>query len=408
VTAVSPTIALVEPEVEAAVLGSLIVFPASLPAGELDLDWFGDPGARLLAEAIRKIYQDGHNVSAAALAAGLPDTLDGGGTTRASFIAGVMSAAVATEQLPACIDTLRDRWARRQLAAQVDVLSVAASDLNSSPFDTAALLVSAADRIGMSRGENATRSLGAGVDELLTSYSKPRQQSATTGIPALDRIVSGYHPGRLFVLAGRPGMGKSAFAASSLRKTAKAGHGVAFFSLEMSVDEISARALADEMGDINGPFFGNLLRGDYDQRWYEAVGDARDRIRQLPFIIDASPNLTFAQIAARARRRKTALEAKGLRLDVVAIDHMGLITPSDRYSGNKVAEAGEISRAAKGLAKELGCCVMLLSQLSRNVEVATISAPASPICAGRATSSRTPMSSPSSIARPTILPRSRT
>jgi replicative DNA helicase len=84
--------------------------------------------------------------------------------------------------------------------------------------------------------------------------------------------------------------------------------------------------------------------------------------------IDASPRLTWGEIAARARRLKAQYEAAGTPLAVICIDHMGLVAPSDRYMGNKVAEAGEISNAARVLAKDLNCCVLLLCQLSREVE----------------------------------------
>src|SRR5690606_18978478 len=73
-------------------------------------------------------------------------------------------------------------------------------------------------------------------------------------------------------------------------------------------------------------------------------------------------------IAGRARKLRARLEAEGRFLSVVCIDHMGLVTPSDRYRGNKVAEAGEVSAQARALAKELDCCVILLCQLSREVE----------------------------------------
>jgi replicative DNA helicase len=95
---------------------------------------------------------------------------------------------------------------------------------------------------------------------------------------------------------------------------------------------------------------------------------SKDSLAGLPMYIEDEARLTFAQIIAKAREVKAKLNAAGIPLAVVCIDHMGLVTPSNRYAGNKVAEAGEVSGQARALAKELDCSVILLCQLSREVE----------------------------------------
>lgn len=163
-------------------------------------------------------------------------------------------------------------------------------------------------------------------------------------------------------------MGKSALACSSLRQTSAAGFGVGFWSLEMSRDEVSARCIADAAYGPGSPFFGTVIRGEWSGAQGDMIAEERDRQRALPFHVDASARLTMSEIASRARSLKARYEARGIPLAVVAIDHLGLVEPDNRYAGNKVAETSQVSRGAKIIAKELDCCVLLLSQLNRQVE----------------------------------------
>jgi replicative DNA helicase len=100
----------------------------------------------------------------------------------------------------------------------------------------------------------------------------------------------------------------------------------------------------------------------------ERVIEAERGLRDLPLHIDPAPGLTVSQIASRARRHKQSLERKGRRLGLLIVDHMHIVRPSNRYSGKRVNEVGEISAALKGLAKELDVPVLALAQLSRQGE----------------------------------------
>jgi len=95
------------------------------------------------------------------------------------------------------------------------------------------------------------------------------------------------------------------------------------------------------------------------------VTETTDQIHKAPFIYDTSASLTIAQIRSRARTMKAKFERDGKSLDVVCVDHMGLVRASQRYAGNKTAETGELSGALRAMAKELDCSVVAVSQLSR-------------------------------------------
>lgn len=370
-SALAPRVALSEPDVEAVVLGSIIQNPEAMLtlSGTFDLGWFTDPATRAFGEAAVRLHRDGHRITPAALIAGVSPEVEAAGLTRSAAVAHLMGMAVPLTMLSGPLAVLRDRWARRILASEADELRRSAEAIDVDPFEAAAGMVGVLDTVSVARGERAEGSLGQGVDRLLDAIASPEtRRGATTGLDRIDAKLNGYMRGKLYVIAGRPGMGKSAFSCSSLRRTAAAGYGIAKFSLEMSQEEISARCISDVIDDARGPFFGNILRGLISDADVDQIGEAREALRSLPFHVDASPRLTMSEIGARVRRVKAAYAARGVSLDVIAIDHMGLVEPSDRYRGNKVAEGGEISRAAKILAKELDCCVILLCQLSREVE----------------------------------------
>jgi len=368
-TQLASQIVLSEVDLELTVLGTLLGNPAAFEslATEISPAWFSDGLARYLFEHCANMQRNGYRLSPPAVVAALPE--DCNGIHRGAFYARVVSAGLHPTMLGGLVSTMRDRWARRELVAAGDAMKSGAVQFEQDPFTLAQDMVLSLDGINASKSGSRAGSLDTGMERLMASLEAPEKlKGATTGIRALDRKLNGYKAGQLYVIAGRPGMGKSAFMCSSLRRTAGEGYGVAIFSLEMSSEEIAARCMADSLNSTTAPTFGNILKGDLGQAQKEDVLMASNSLAGLPLHIDDSPRLTFSEIMGKARNVKAKLEASGQKLAVVCIDHMGLVTPSDRYRGNKVAEAGEVSAGARALAKELNCCVILLCQLSREVE----------------------------------------
>lgn len=365
-----PALALAEVDVERTLLGSLFESPAVLERldGEIMPEWFSDPFAQYLFEQMAAMQAHGGRLSGAAIIAMLPE--DCGGITRNQFFSRVASAGLSADHIPSLIVTLKDRWARRHLLNVGQTLQAEATRPGVDPFATAASAMTAIDPITAARSnERRGGFIVKAADAVIDRLAQPEQlRGATTGLRALDNKLNGYQAGQLYVFAGRPGMGKSAIMVSSLRRTAAAGYGVAVISLEMTREEIAARAMSDMFGTPRAPFFGSILRGDVNESDTFGLREQAEKFAATPFWIDDSPRLTFAEIASRARALKAKMALSGIPLAVLCIDHMGLVTPSERYSGNKVAEAGEVSGQARALAKELGCCVLLLCQLSREVE----------------------------------------
>ena len=197
----------------------------------------------------------------------------------------------------------------------------------------------------------------------------------TTGLTSLNEKIGGLHDSDLLILAGRPGMGKTSLAtniafnaADRLRRdladgiAAKdsVGAAVAFFSLEMSSDQLATRILAEQSGISSEMLrMGKISRDDFQQLSY-----ASQRLAELPLYIDDTPALSIAALRARARRLKRRHD-----VGLIVVDYLQLLQGSGtRASDNRVNEISEISRGLKTLAKELNVPVLALSQLSRAVE----------------------------------------
>ena len=197
----------------------------------------------------------------------------------------------------------------------------------------------------------------------------------TTGLTTVNEKIGGLHDSDLIILAGRPVMGKTALAtniafnaADRLRRDLadgidpekSVGAATAFFSLEMSADQLATRILAEQSGISSEALrMGKISREDFQQ-----LSFASQRLAELPLYIDDTPALSIAQLRTRARRLK-----RRHNIGLVVVDYLQLLQGTNRSGNdNRVNEISEISRGLKTLAKELGVPVIALSQLSRAVE----------------------------------------
>jgi len=190
----------------------------------------------------------------------------------------------------------------------------------------------------------------------------------TTGLEDLDQLLGGLHNTDLIVLAGRPGMGKTALATNVAFNAARRrvdrgeheGAVVGFFSLEMAAEQLATRILSEQSG-IDSE---NIRRGKISAQDFESVVQASHELSTLPFFIDDTPAISVGQVRQRARRLK-----RQHNLGMIVVDYLQLMQPTAGSNPeSRVQEISEITRGLKVIAKELDVPVLALSQLSRAVE----------------------------------------
>ncbi len=214
------------------------------------------------------------------------------------------------------------------------------------------------------------------LDMAANAYQRDGKLSGTaTGLRDLDAKMGGLQRSDLIIVAGRPGMGKTALATNIAYNVAKAyesqvqadgtmkavnGGVVGFFSCEMSAEQLATRILAEQTG-ISSSL---IRRGGISQSEFDTIRDYTIELQHLPLYVDETGGLSISQLTARARRLK---RQKGL--DLIVVDYIQLLQGSGkRGNDNRVQEVTEITTSLKALAKELNIPVIALSQLSRQVE----------------------------------------
>lgn len=192
---------------------------------------------------------------------------------------------------------------------------------------------------------------------------KDKIRGIPTGYKGIDNILSGFQPSDLVILAARPSMGKTALALSIAQKIAIESEPkkvVGIFSLEMSKEQLVDRLFCSILGVDSW----KLQHGKLNDQEFQSMGPAMDKLSQASIYIDDTVGMTVSQLKAKARRLQMEHG-----LDLIVIDYLQLMTGSSANMGNRVQEISEISRALKGLGRELHVPIIALSQLSRAVEL---------------------------------------
>ena len=213
------------------------------------------------------------------------------------------------------------------------------------------------------------------IDMAAAAYQRDGHLSGlATGLSDLDNKMGGLQKSDLIVLAGRPGMGKTALATNIAFNVARAfrsevqpdGHNktidggvVGFFSLEMSAEQLATRIIAEQSGV---PSY-KIRRGAITEDDFREISAAAQQMQRVPLYIDQTGGISIAQLTARARRLK-----RQHGLDLLVVDYIQLLSGSKSRSDNRVQEVTEITTGLKALAKELATPIIALSQLSRQVE----------------------------------------
>lgn len=278
--------------------------------------------------------------------------------------------------------TIYDAWIRRQLIdlgeITVNRAFGAEPELDGTSQIEAAeqALFDLATRGG---AEGSAMSFEAALAMAINTAAKAFERDGkvsglTTGLTDLDGKTGGLHPSDLLILAGRPGMGKTALAtkiafgaaqallneARADNPAAEARQAVAIFSLEMSSEQLATRLLAEEARVSSD----RIRRGEIGQKDFDNFVAVSRRLARLPLVIDDTPAITLSALRTRCRRLK---RTRGLAL--IVVDYLQLMRPAaGTKPDNRVLEISQITQGLKAIAKELAVPVLALSQLSRAVE----------------------------------------
>lgn len=365
-------------EAEQALLAAILASNSSYErvADFLRAEHFADPVHGRIFEACGKLIERGQMANAVTLKNAFESDgalHDVGG---AQYLAELQAAYVTVINAQHYGRAIHDLYLRRQLIALgEEVVNDAFDfDLDSSASDQIEgfeqKLYELAET-GQTEGDfQSFRSALVTAVEMAEAAHRREGQIAgvATGLVDLDELLGGLHNSDLVVLAGRPGMGKTALATNIAFNAAKRyirtegseGAVVGFFSLEMAAEQLATRILSEQSGIASE----NIRRGKLSADDFDSVVASSHELSTLPFYIDDTPAISVGQVRTRARRLK-----RQQNLGLVIVDYLQLMRPGGgRQPESRVQEISDITRGLKVIAKELDVPVLALSQLSRAVE----------------------------------------
>lgn len=328
-----------------------------------EADFYRDDHRRIFAH-IRKLVETGKPIDVLTVSDLIERSNQVEQTGGLAYLGEIANATPSAANIRRYAEIISDHSARRRLilaARQIEDISYGNGDGKMLIDEAQKLLVDIADT-GSSRTEPVAIGsvLGAVIADLEERFNRNGDIAGLpTGLADLDRKLSGLHPGDLIIIAGRPSMGKTALALNIAENIATSGKPAMVFSLEMGDKQLAERALAS----IGGVSMERIRNGQLNDGDWDGITVALGKLHEAPLVIDESGSLTVTQMAARARR---VMRRQGLAL--IVIDYLQLM----RGEGStRNEELGDLTRRLKMMAKELRVPVILLSQLSREVEKRT-------------------------------------
>ena len=370
-------------EAEQALLGAILVNNDAFDrvSDFLKPDHFAEELHRRIYETAGQLIRAGKIATPVTLKTFVGE-IDLGGMTAAQYLGRLAAEATTIINAVDYGRAIHDLAVRRELIhIGEDVVNVAYdSAVDMSPrtqIEEAERKLYAIAETGRYEGgfHRFAEALASAVDMAARAWEREGGLSGvSTGIHDLDRMMGGLQPSDLIIVAGRPGMGKTALATNIAFNIAKAyqfevqpdgahrtinGGVVGFFSLEMSSEQLATRIIA-EQAQVPGY---KIRRGDITESEFHRISAAARDMQAIPFFIDHTGGISIAQLTARARRLK---RQRGL--DLLVVDYLQLLSGSKSKGDNRVQELTEITTGMKALAKELSVPIIALSQLSRQVE----------------------------------------
>ncbi|MFI3114620.1 MAG: replicative DNA helicase [Clostridia bacterium] len=352
-------------EAEQAVLGSLLMNPASVPVAieALNSDDFFLPLNKQIFETIHSMFTNSQAIDAVTLL----DKINFGdyaeNDANRLYILQIMEITPSSANVNEYIQIIRDKSMLRSIIDAMSEITHLAFSSQDSASDISEMAEQKVYAIRHGREIKGLTHIKKIISELYETLDELAQNESSipgieTGFTALDTFITGLNKSDLVLVAARPGMGKTSFALNlALNAAKKSDKSIVVFQLEMSKSQLASRFLANEaLVDSR-----KLKTGDLDDDDWGKIARASSVLAKSKIYIDDNPSITVAEIKAKCRRM-------GEDLGLIVIDYLQLMH-SGKRSDNRVTEVSEISRSLKIMAKELNVPVVCLSQLSRASEL---------------------------------------
>ncbi len=362
-------------EAEQSLIGGLLIDNAAWDRiGDVvrETDFYRDDHRRIFRH-IGKLIQNGRPADVVTVYESIEASNEVDQTGGLAYLGEIANATPSAANIRRYAEIVRERGILRKLVTVGD--EIAGNALNPAGRDVKSLLDEAEQKIfQIAEAGNRNNAgfvaiqplLGEVVERMETLLARDNQSDITgvaTGFVDLDRMTSGLQPGDMIVVAGRPSMGKTAFALNIAEHVGVEQRlPVAIFSLEMSGPQLATRFLSS-VGRIDQT---KLRTGRLTDDEWDRMTVALGKLHEAPIHIDETGAINSTDLRARARR----LHRQFGKLGLIIIDYLQLMS-SNRDGENRATEISEISRSIKALAKELQVPIIALSQLSRKVEERT-------------------------------------
>ena len=356
-------------DAERATLGAMLLDPETIPpiAAFLEPDDFYQAGHKAIYQAILDLHNENKPPDATLLAEALTrmgKLEEVGGYL---YLANLETFIISTTAAPQHAAMVHDKAISRRLMLAAEAIIREASEEARPVNEQVELAEKLVFEVSQERAGGEFRPLKEIMQETMAEvadlyHTKEGRIGLSTHYPDLDRQLGGIEPTALLILAARPSIGKTAFALNLVRNIAAMGKKpVAFFSLEMSADQLNLRLLASEARLVGQRIRSGRIREDE----FEKLRETASHMQDWPIYIDDTAGISLMQVRSRARRR----QRQRPDLALIVVDYMQLMTsPPGRRETSRQEQVAEISRGLKQLAKELATPVLALSQLSRNIE----------------------------------------
>ena len=352
-------------DVEEAVLGAMLVEPSTIDESmeELTATCFYDPRHRMIFEAMQRLVTEHVSIDLITVSdklRTLGNLEEVGGPVALADLSQKIGAAAHIEYY---IKILKQKAIQRDLiTASYDILKQSYDE--STNVDD--LIDSAQSKIFAAIENNVKRDvqdIGSIINSVLDNLQELQKMDGPSGVPSgfpsIDRVTQGWQKSDLIILAARPSVGKTAFSLN-LARNAAVDHNmpVAFFSLEMSADQLAKRLITSESGLAADKIKGGSKMADFE--WIQLEHTLKN-LTKAPLYIDDTPGIPIMEFRNKAKK---LVKQKGVRL--IVVDYLQLMQGPPELRGLREQEVAAISRTLKATAKELNVPIIALSQLSRN------------------------------------------